>query len=72
MQFKVKLISHTWANDKKANFGPDFGLFWPIFGPRIFFLGRGGGVLPLTDVKSSRKISLYVISRRTNESNSKK
>ena len=68
MQFKVKLINQTWVNGKKANFGPDFGPFWPIFGPRNFFWE----VLPLPDVKNSCKISLYVISRKTNESNSKK
>ena len=29
MQFKGKLMNQTWENGKKANFGPDFGLFGP-------------------------------------------
>ena len=37
--FKGKLMKQIWENDKKTNFGPDFGLFWPKFGPKIFFRG---------------------------------
>ena len=29
----------TWKNDKKPNFRPDFGPFWPKFGPKKFFCG---------------------------------
>ena len=31
MQLKRKLISQTWENLEKANFGPEFGSFDPIF-----------------------------------------
>ena len=41
MQFKGKLINQTWENGKKkANFGPNFGLFYPDLGPPSpFFFG---------------------------------
>ena len=48
---------------KKPNFGPDFGSFWPKFGTQIFF----SGVLPPLDVIHCYKLSLYAISRKTNE-----
>ena len=38
MQFKGKLMHQTWGNGKKPNFGPDFSLFDPNFGPKIFFI----------------------------------
>ena len=50
---------------KKTNFGPDFGLFWPKFGPPKLFLW----VLPLVDVIHCCKLSLYSISRKTYEPN---
>ena len=28
-------MNQTWANGKKPNFGPDFGLFWLKFGRRL-------------------------------------
>ena len=37
MQFKGKPMNQTCENGKKSNFGPDFGLFWPKFGPQKFF-----------------------------------
>ena len=37
MQFKGKLITQTWENGKKPDFGPDFNLFGPNLGPQIFF-----------------------------------
>ena len=33
MQSTGKLINQTCENDKKPNFGLDFGLLWPKFGP---------------------------------------
>ena len=29
-------MNQTWENGKKSNFGPDFGLLWPKFGPQTF------------------------------------
>ena len=37
MQFKEKLMNQTWENNKKPNFGPDFGLFDPHWSPKNFF-----------------------------------
>ena len=37
MQFKVKLMIEAWENDKKPNFGPDFGQFAPKLSSQIFF-----------------------------------
>ena len=39
MQFKRKLINQTCKNGKKPNFGSDFGLFWPKFDLKTFFVG---------------------------------
>ena len=58
----------TWKNDKKPNFRPDFGPFWAKFGPKKFFLW----VLPQLDVTHCCKLSLYVISSKTNEPNVRK
>ena len=66
MQFKGKLKKKTCENGKKK-FGRHFGAFWSKFGPQKFFVG-----LPLLDVKHCYKLSLYAISRKTNESNLKK
>ena len=32
-------MNQTRENRKKTNFGSDFGLFWPKFGPKLFFEG---------------------------------
>ena len=50
---------------KKTNFGPNFGLYDPNLPlpPKIFF----SWVLPLLDVIHCCKLSLYEISRKTNE-----
>ena len=53
---------------KKTNFGPDFSPFWPKFGPQKFF----SWVLPLLDVIHCCKLSLYAISRKSNEPNLRK
>ena len=37
MQFKEKLMSQIWENHKKPNFGPDFSLSGPNWGPHFFF-----------------------------------
>ena len=37
MQFLGKLMNQTWKNDKKPNFGPDFGTFGRNMDPRKFF-----------------------------------
>ena len=29
-------MNYIWKNDKKANFGPNFGPFGPNLGPQIF------------------------------------
>ena len=38
MQFKGKLLSHTWENGEKPNFWSNFGPFNPNLGPQIFFM----------------------------------
>ena len=68
MQFKGKPMNQTCENGKKSNFGPDFGLFWPKFGPQKFFWW----VLPLLDVIHYCKLSLYKISKKANEQNMRK
>ena len=49
--------------EKKTSFRPDFGPFWPKFGPKKFF----SWVLPLLDIIHCCKLSLYAISRKTNK-----
>ena len=41
MQFSGKLMNQTGKNEKKSNFGPDFGPFGQSLGPKItiFFAG---------------------------------
>ena len=55
-------------NGKKPNFRPDFDLFWPKLGPKNFI----SWVLPLLDITHYCKLSLYAISRKTNEPNLRK
>ena len=38
MQFQGKLINKISENDKKPNFGPDFGSFGIKLGPQNFFV----------------------------------
>ena len=38
MQFKGKLISHTWENSEKPSFGPNFDQFDSNLRPTIFLL----------------------------------
>ena len=56
IQFKVKLMNEAWENDKKPNFGPDFGPFAPKL-PANFF----SRVLPLLVVKHCSKLLTYAI-----------
>ena len=62
MKFPEKLTNKTWKNDKKLNFGPDFGLFRLKFGP----------ILSPLDVIHCCKLSLFAILRKTNEPNVRK
>ena len=68
MQFKGKLMNHTWENGKNPNFGPDFGPFRPKVGPQKYFLW----ILPLLHVIHCCKLSLYAILRKTNKPNLRK
>ena len=61
-------MNQTWKNDKKSSFGTDFGPFGLNLGSKKNFLW----ILPLLDVRHSRKLSLYAISRKTNETNLRK
>ena len=60
MQFQGKLMNQTRENNKKPSFWPDFG----PFGQNL--------ASPLLDVRHCCKLSLYIISRKTNESNLRK
>ena len=64
MQFQEKLVNQTGEISKKPSFRPDFGPFGPNLGPNFFSL-----VLPLIDVRHCNKLSLYAISKKTNEPN---
>ena len=64
LQFQEKLTSQNWKNGKKPSFRTDFGHFRPNLGPKIF--------LPLLHVRHCCKLSLYAISRKTNELNLRK
>ena len=61
-------MNQTWENGIKPNFEPDFGPFWPIFGPKIFF----SWLLSLLDVIHCCKLSLYAIWKKTNVPNLRK
>ena len=54
-------MNQTCENGKKPNFVPDFGPFWPKFGPQKYLLWD----LSLLDVRHCCKLSLYAISRKT-------
>ena len=68
IQFQGKLINQTCENGKKPSFGHDFGPFGPKFDPQKNFLW----FLPLLDIIYCYKLSLYVMSRKTNEQNLRK
>ena len=66
MQFTKKLMNQTWENDQKPNFGLDFGPFGRTLVSHILY----SWVLPLPDVRHCRKLSPYVVSRKTYDPNS--
>ena len=69
MQFQGKLQNQNWENGKKkTSFGTDFGSFGSNLGPQIFF----SWILPALDITHYCKLSLYAISRKTNEANLRK
>ena len=51
---------------KKTDFGPDFGPIGPNLGPTEFL-----GFLPVPDVRLQCKLSLYALSRKTYDPNSR-
>ena len=53
---------------KKTSFGTDFGSFGSNLGPQIFF----SWILPELDITHYCNLSLYAISRKTNEANLRK
>ena len=68
MQSQRKLMNKTWENGKNPSFGPDFDPFGPNLGSKFFFWW----ILPLLNVRHCSKLSLYAISRKTNEPNLRK
>ena len=61
-------MSQTCENGKKPSSGPDFDSFTSNLVPKTFFLK----ILPPLDVTNCCKLSLYAISRKTNEPNLRK
>ena len=59
-------MNWTWENGKKPNFGPNFGSFGPNLG--LLF----SWILLLLDIRHCCKLSLYAISRKTKDPNSRK
>ena len=57
-------MNQTSEYGKKPSFRPDFGPFTPNLVLKFFLL-----ILPLLDVRNCCKLSLYAISRKTNEPN---
>ena len=61
-------MNQTCENEKKPNFKPNFGPFGTNSGPQVFF----HRFQPLLDARHCRKLSLYAISRKTYDPNSRK
>ena len=57
-------MNQTWENSKKPSLGPNFGPLAQIWAPKNILW-----ILPLLDVRHYCKLSLYAISRKTNEQN---
>ena len=72
MQFQGKQMCQTWENGKKNLVPGRFWHLWPKFGPQKFLYGFFWWVLPLLDVIHCCKLSLYAMSRKTNEPNLRK
>ena len=64
MQFQGILMNQIWENGKKPTFRTDFGSFSPNLGQEIFLW-----ILPPPHIRHCFKLSLYAISRKTNEPN---
>ena len=67
MQLQQKSINQTWKNGKKPS-------FYLILAPLVKFGHQkfSSWMLPLPDVRHCCKLSLYLISRKTNEPNLRK
>ena len=59
-------MNQTWENGEEPKLGPDFDLFGPNLEPQVFF----SWVIPRLYVKHCCKLSLYAISRKTQDPNS--
>ena len=66
LMLNIVEMNQTWKNGKKPGFQPDFGPIGPNLGPNNF-----SWILPQLDVRHC-KLSLYSISRKTNEPNFRK
>ena len=60
-------MSHTWENDEKPNFGPNFDPFGPNLGSPIFIQF----LLPVV-VKHYFQLLCYAIQSKTNEQSFRK
>ena len=67
MQFQQKLINQTKPNSKKPNYKPNLACLAQIGPPKLFLK-----VLTLLDVRDCSKLSLYAISRKTDDPNARK
>ena len=73
IQFQGQLTNQTQENGKKTNFGPNLGSFdqnLPPSPPKKNFFLEGG--LPIPNDRYCRKLSLYAISKKSNDPNSGK
>ena len=68
IQFREKLLNQTLKNGEKPSFGANFGTFGPNSDPKKIF----SWILPVLDVRHCCKLSLYAISRKTDEPNLRK
>ena len=68
MQFKGKLMKHTWENGKSLVWGRILALLVQIWAPNFF----AWILLPLLDARNCGKLSLCAILRKTNEPNFRK
>ena len=60
-------MNQTWKNGKKTSFEPNFFPFDPNLGTEIFLW-----ILPQQGIRNFCKLSLYAISRKTDEPNLRK
>ena len=69
IHFQGKPVKQIWENGQKPSFRTNFDPNFPCPPPNFFFFF---GVLPLQNVMHCCKLSLYAISRKTNEANLRK